>query len=98
RQERHGRGAAEEELVDPPRRAMDEEQLAVSRAHAPPPGERAQPGLEIRRAVTLGVTVGDLGEVIVARVGVAAVAVLASGGEGLFVVALDREHASLDEE
>ena len=35
---------------------------------------------------------------VVARIGVAAVAVLAAEGERLLVVALDREHASLGEE
>jgi hypothetical protein len=39
--------------------------------------------------------VGDQGEVVVPRVGVAAVAVLAAGGERLLVVALDGEDASL---
>src|SRR5215210_1074375 len=97
-QEGDRRGRSEQELVDAPWRAVDQQELAVAHPHAAALRQPAHPGLELRRALPRRVAVGDPGEMVVARIGVAAVAVLAAGGERLLVIALDRPYVPLDEQ
>ncbi len=97
-EKRHRARGLPEELVDPARRAVHEQDPPA--ADLEPPGLRQgrHPALPLRRGLRGRVVVGDLREVVVARVGVAAVAVRGVGRERLLVVALDRFDARLEQD
>jgi hypothetical protein len=93
-----GRRRLPEELVDDARRAVAEQE-AIGAERDPAPARQApQPGLVLRRGVPERVTVARERELAVARIGVPAAAVGPPRGEGLVVVALDREDAALPQE
>src|SRR5262249_15304318 len=93
-----GRGGVPEELVDHARRAVAHEDAMRSQAHAPMPGQGAEPRLVLRRGARERVLVADAGEVIVAGVRVAAPTVGLALGERLVVVTLEGENAAVLEE
>src|SRR5262249_58788079 len=93
-----GRGGVPEDLVDNARRAVTQEHAMRSQAHAPMTRQRAEPRLVLRRGARERVLVADAGEVIVARVRVAAPTVGLALGERLVVVALEAENAAVLEE
>ena len=61
-------------------------------------GQRSHPSLVRVGGLRGRVVVRDLGVVVVARIGVAAITVGGAGGERLLVVALDAANAALDEQ
>ena len=97
-QEGNRRDGFEQKLVDAARRPVNQKELAGTDAQPAALRQATHPGLEFAAAVGRRVFVGDRGEVIVARIGVPAVAVLAATRQRLLVVALDAPDPALLEQ
>src|SRR5690606_23280935 len=85
-----GRGALPQELVHPTRRSVAQQHAGASDRDARRRGQRREPRAMLAMRVRERVVVGELREVVVARVGVAARTVLAAVADRVVVVALDR--------
>ena len=59
--------------------------------------KRSHPGFIFRRCILIGIAVAYFGEVVVARIGVSALAIFQSSGQGIVIIALDALHRSLVE-
>src|SRR5438046_3142533 len=97
-EERIRRRRAPEELVDPPRRSVDEQEAQASSLETDLVRQRSHPILVSLARVRRGVVVRDLRVVVVSRIGVAAMTVLRARRERLLVVPLNSANASRDQQ
>ncbi len=87
-----------EEVVEHQRRAVHEVDVVALDDLAVLGGQGAHPGGELGAGVRLGEVVDQLGELVVARVAVAATAVVVAPADGHVVVAGDALHAVVDQQ
>src|SRR5205807_6549191 len=49
----------------------------------------------LQRSILVGIAIADFGEVVVARIGIAALTILQASGQGVVIVALDALHSCI---